>query len=144
MTKTSKAKKVWIFKWLLKKHGCLGVHLERGFFETEKSKRVELCKVILDMATGKRFTLGIDVRQEGPEMPSVLCSAFMVPFKCNLSYADVLDEIMRAMEKNDSDCWMSDGWANPHIGPFLKRGIALEELSIEFDLTWRDAFRATS
>ena len=90
------------------------------------------------MDDGKRFTLGIDIRQKGHKLPMV--SALMIPFKCNLSYADVLDEIMRAMEKNGSDCWMSDGWANQHVGPFLKRASTLEGLSIEFDLSSRDVF----
>ena len=67
-------------------------------------------------------------------------SVFMIPFKYNLSYADVLDEIIRAIKKNDSDCWMSDGRFIQRTGPFLKKGTTLEELSIEFDLSWRDVF----
>ena len=142
MKKTSKARKVWIFKWLLKKNRCLGVHLERGFFETKENKKTEFCKVILDMDDGNRFMLGFYIRQKGPKLPMV--SALMIPFKYNLSYADVLDEIMRAMKKNGGDCWMSDGWANQHVGPFLKKSTTLEELSIEFDLSWRDVFKPLS
>lgn len=152
--KTSKARKVWIFKWLLKKNRCLEVHLERGFFGTKENKKTEFCKVILDMDDGKRFTLGIDIRQENPridisqkghKLPKVVYSnmvfsTFMIPFKHSISYADVLDEIMRAMEKNGSDCWMSDGLTNHHFGPFLKRDSTLEGLSIEFDLSSRDVF----
>ena len=152
--KISKEKKVWIFKWLLKKNRCLEVHLERGFFGTKENKKTEFCKVILDMDDGKRFTLGIDIRQENPKIDisqnsnklpkviysNIIYSAFMIPFKYNFSYADVLDEIMKAMEKNDSDCWISDGWANKRVGPFLKRYSTLEGLSIEFDLSSRDVF----
>ena len=132
--KISKAKKVWIFKWLLKKHGCLGVHLEKNFFKTEKNKKVEFFKVILDMNDGKKFVLGFD---SCPIPKRVL---FTIPFKFNISYADVLDEILKAMKKNNSDCWMSDNWVTHHIGPFLKKNTTLEELSIEFDLSWRDVF----
>ena len=35
---------------------------------------------------------------------------------------------------------MSDGWFIQRTGPFLKKGTTLEELSIEFDLSWRDVF----
>ena len=60
----------------------------------------------------------------------------MIPFKYNLSYADVLDEIIRAMKKkNDSNCWMIDGWFIQRTGPFLKKGTTLEELLIEFGLS---------
>ena len=124
----------------MKKHGCLEVHLERGFYGTKDSKKSEFCKVILDMDDGKRFTLGIGIRQKCLKLPTVFYSVFMIPFKYNISYADVLDEIMRAMEKNSSDCWMSDGWSNQHFGPFLKRDSTLEGLSIEFDLSSRDVF----
>ena len=140
--KTIKEKKVWIFKWLLKKNRCLEAHLERGFYGTKENKKAEFCKVILEMDDGKGFTLGFDIHQKGPKLPMV--SALMIPFKCNLSYADVLDEILVAMKKNDSDCWMSDGWANQHVGPFLKKGTTLEEMSIEFDLSWRDVFKPLS
>ena len=106
------------------------------------------------MDDGKRFTLGIDIRRENPKidinqnghkLPKVIYSnmifsAFMIPFKCNFSYADVLDEIIKAMEKNGSDCWISDGWANKRVSPFLKRDTTLERLSIEFDLSSRDVF----
>lgn len=47
---------------------------------------------------------------------------------------------MRAMKKNNSDCWMSDGWSNQHVGPFLKRDATIEGLAIEFDLSFRDVF----
>ena len=106
------------------------------------------------MNDGKMFTLGINIRQENPKIDisqnsnklpkviysNIIYSAFMIPFKYNFSYADVLDEIMKAMEKNDSDCWISDGWANKRVGPFLKRDTTLEGLSIEFDLSSRDVF----
>ena len=137
----------------MKKNRCLEVHLERGFFGTKENKKTEFCKVILDMDDGKRFTLGIDIHREnkidisqkGHRLPKVIYShmiysAFMIPFKYNFSYADVLDEIIKAMEKNDSDCWMIDGWSNQHFGPFLKRDSTLEGLSIEFDLSSRDVF----
>ena len=138
--KTSKAKKVWIFKWLLKKNRCLEVHLESGFYGTKDSKKTEFCKVILDMDDGKRFTLGIDIFQKCPKLPTVFYSVFMISFKLSISCADVLNEIMRAMENNDSDCWMSDGWFVQCTGPFLKKDTAIEELSIEFDLARRDIF----
>lgn len=69
------------------------------------------------MNNGKRFTFGIDIRQKNlridisqkdPKLSRVVYSIFMIPFKYNLSYADVLDKIMKAMKKNDSDYWMSD------------------------------------
>ena len=124
----------------MKKHGCLEVHLERGFYGTKDSKKTEFCKVILDINDGKRFTFGIGICQKCLKLLTVFYSVFMIPFKCNISYADVLDEIMKAMEKNDSDCWMIDGWSNQHFGPFLKRDSTLEGLSIEFDLSSRDVF----
>ena len=106
------------------------------------------------MDDGKRFTLGIDIRRENPKIDisqkghrlpkviysNIIYSAFMIPFKYNFSYADVLDEIIKAMKKNDSDCWISDGWANKRVGPFLKRDTTLEGLLIEFDLSSRDVF----
>ena len=106
------------------------------------------------MDDGKRFTFGIDIRQENPKidisqkdhkLPKMIYSniiylAFMIPFKYNFSYADVLDEIIKVMKKNDSDCWISDGWANKRVGPFLKRDTTLEGLLIEFDLSSRDVF----
>ena len=124
----------------MKKHGCLEAHLERGFFGTKENKKTEFCKVILDMDGGKRFTFRISIRQKCLKLPTVFYSVFMIPFKYNTSYADVLDEIMRAMEKNGSDCWMIDGWSSHHFGPFLKRDSTLEGLSIEFDLSSRDVF----
>lgn len=65
--KISKAKKVWIFKWFLKKHGCLGVNLEKDFLKTEKNKKVEFYRVILNMNDGKifmPFMLGIDIHPD--------------------------------------------------------------------------------
>lgn len=110
---TNKARKVWIFKWLLKKSRCLGVHLEKDFLKPKKKngKRVEIFKVILDMEDGKRLMLGFDARPN-PKIPRTAFSALAVPFKHNVSYADILDGILVAMEKSGSDCWMSDGWAN--------------------------------
>ena len=137
--KTSKAKKVWIFKWLLKKNGCREIHLKKDFFKTKKNKKVEFFKVILDMNDYKSFTLMVDVRPD-PKISRTVLESLEIPFKFNVSYADVLDGILKAMKKNDSDCWMSDNWSNRHVGPFLKKDITMEELEIEFDLSWRDAF----
>ena len=139
---TDKARKVWIFKWLLKKNRCLGVHLEKDFFKTKtkkNGKKVEVFKVILDKDDGKRFMLGFYVRPN-PKIPRTVFSTLAVPFKHNVSYADILDGILDAMEKSGSDCWMNDGLALERVGLFLKKGTTLEELSIEFDLSKREVF----
>ena len=137
--KTSKAKKVWIFKWLLKKHGCKDVHLVKDFFKTKRGKRIEFFKIILDMNDGKSFMFMINIRPDPKTSRTVLASP-AIPYKYNISYADVLDGILKLMKKNDSDCWLSDGWSNRHVSLFLKKDVTIEELEIEFDLSWRDAF----
>ena len=35
---------------------------------------------------------------------------------------------------------MSNGWLNKRVCPFLKRDATIEELAIEFDLSFRDVF----
>ena len=70
----------------------------------------------------------------------VVLSALTIPFAYNISYADILDGSMKAMKKNNSDCWMSNGWSNKRVCHFLKRDATIEELAIEFDLSFRDVF----
>ena len=86
-------------------------HIIEDLKEDGVGKRVEIFKVILDMDDGKRFMLGFDVRPN-PKIPRTAFSALAIPFKHNVSYADILDGILGAMEKSGSDCWMSDGWAH--------------------------------
>ena len=127
-----KAKKVWIFKWLLKKNGCCGVHLVKDF-SRKKGKKTAVFKVTVDTDDDKSLMLMVDT-QADPSFPMVLAPV-EVPCKYNVSYADVLDSVLKAMKKNDSDCWLSDRWLNRHVSPFLKKDTSLEELKIGFDLT---------
>lgn len=139
----NKAKKVWIFKWLLKKNGCCGVHLVKDF-SRKNGKKTAFFKVIVDMddsksslsPTSSSLVLTVDI-QPDPSFSAILAPV-EVPCKYNVSYADVLDSVLEAMKKNGSDCWMSDEWSNPHIHLFLKKGTSLEELKIGFDLSSRD------
>lgn len=64
-----------------------------------------------------------------------------VPCKDIVSYADVLDAVLKAMNKNNSACWMISKSFLTHRKMFLKKGTTIEELAIEFDMEWRDVFR---
>ena len=129
--KTSRARKVWIFKWLLKKNGCKGISLEKDFFFKDRSKRIDFFKVVLCMDNGKTLMLMVDRQQDRNFKRTI-----MVPYRYNISYADVLDGILEEMKKNDSDCWMmSNSWPNRRTSTFLKKDVTMEELEIEFDLS---------
>ena len=132
MKKTIKEKKVWIFKWLAEKHRCK-VRLARCFF-ADKGKKREFNKIMLDREDGISFLLMTNKKPSSSSIRPKL-AAVEVPAKWNTSYADVLEVVLKTMEKNGSDCWLV---GRRHIGLFLKKGTSLEELEIEFDLTWRD------
>lgn len=140
-----KAKKVWIFKWLLKKNGCCGVHLVEDF-SRKNGKKTTFFKVILSTDDSKSLVLTVDILPDPSFLRrhsflrSTVFAPVEVPCKYNVSYADVLDSVLKAMKKNDSDCWLSDSWSNRHVSLFLKRGTSLEELKIGFDLSSRDVF----
>ena len=139
----NKAKKVWIFKWLLKKNGCCGVHLVKHVYK-KNGKKTAFFKVIVDTDDGKSslsptsssLVLAVDI-QPDPSFSAIIAPV-EVPCKYNVSYADVLDSVLKAMKKNGSDCWLSDSWSNRHVNLFLKKDTSLEELKIEFDLSSRD------
>lgn len=132
---TSRARKVWIFKWLLKKSGCKGIRLEKDFLK-DKGKRIDFFRVVLYMDNGKTLMLMVERKQYRNFKRNV-----MIPYRYNISYADVLDGILKEMKKNGSDCWMMhDNWSNQPAGTFLKKNATIEELEIEFDLSWKDFF----
>ena len=85
--KTSRARKVWIFKWLVKKHRCKP-HLEKDFFFTSDRKKHEVFNIVLDREDGKSFKLMINVK---PKLDGIrtLPTVVTIPAKYNISYADV-------------------------------------------------------
>ena len=129
--KVSKEKKVWIFKWLVEKHKC-SVRLVKSFFMKRK-KKIASYRIDLDSQGFKTYTLMVDTLPDPKSQRKVLVPV-AIPYKYNISYADVLDGIMGAMKKNRSSCWMSDTWSNRHIEMFLDARTTLEELAVEFDL----------
>lgn len=133
----SKAKKVWIFKWLLKKNGCCGVRLVKDFSK-KNGKKTAFLKVIADIDDGKSLVLTVDTQPDLSFLRRTVLAPVEVPCKYNVSYADVLDSVLKAMKKNGSDCWLSDSWSNRHVSLFLKKDISLDELKIGFDLSSRD------
>lgn len=137
--KTSRAKKVWIFKWLAKKHRC-NVRLVRDF-TVDGSKKNEFAKIILDREDGISFMLMARIKPSSSSIhPKIAAVEVPIPSWDIFSYADVLAGVLETMEKNESDCWLVDVWSRRYIGLFLKRGTTLEELEIAFDLTWQDVF----
>ena len=134
--KTSRARKVWIFKRLLKKNGCKGIRLEKDFLK-DKGNRIDFFRVVLYMNDGKTFMLMVEnhnFKRIVHESPTIL-------YRYNIFYADVLDEILKAMKKNDSNCLMCENSFPMHPECFLKKDVSLEMLEIEFDLTYLDFFR---
>ena len=55
--KISKVKKVWIFKWLLKKAWMSWSSLREENLRNKGEQKAKFCKVILDMNNGKRFII---------------------------------------------------------------------------------------
>ena len=135
---TSRARKVWIFKWLLKKHRCT-VCLEKEFFKQD-GKRVAFFRAVLLRQDGKVFKLIVSSNSNGTKSRASQM-AVVVPCELDISYADVLDCIIETVEKNGGACWMVNaGWPPMDDCLFLREGVSLEELAIEFDMTWRDVF----
>ena len=92
---TSNARKVWIFKMLLTKHGCK-VRLDKDFRFASSGQKIEFFRVILDMQNGKTCILTVMTKHG--------LALIEIPYKYNISYADVLDSILDAMKKTKSDC----------------------------------------
>lgn len=133
----SKAKRVQIFKWLLKKHGCT-VELQ----DKHEGKKGETITPVLFKCTS-RYTLALDMDAEkAKSLPTTrlrkCLETVRVPWKYNISYADILDRILKLMEKNDSACWLLDFWHETRERAFIERGATIESLAIEFDMSWRD------
>ena len=128
----SKAKRVQIFKWLLKMHGCtLELH------EKFEDKKGEIITPVLFKGTSK-YVLMLDIVEEAKPWTIGLRNCITVPWKYNISYADILDQILKLMKKNDSACWLWECWQWGRTGPFIERGATIESLAIKFDLSWRD------
>ena len=132
----SKAKKVQIFKWLLKKHGCT-VELEEKY----EGKMGEVVTPVL-FKDSSRYTLVLDIDAvEAKSLSTGLrkCpETVRLPWKYNISYADILDKILKMMKKNDSACWLWECWHWTRERVFIERGATIESLAIEFDMSWRD------
>ena len=136
---TNRARKVQIFKWLAKKHRCK-IRLVRDFIVDSSKKKSEFVKIVLDREDGISFTLMTNKKPSSSGIRPKLTVVEVPAPSWDVSYADVLDWVLETMEKNESDCWLVDVWSNRYIGLFLKKGTALEELDIEFDMSWRDVF----
>ena len=132
----SKAKRVQIFKWLLKKHGCT-VELQDKY---EGKKGEFIIPVLFKGAS--RYTLAFEMDVEKAKSLSTglgkCLETVRVPWKHNISYADILDRILKLMKKNDSACWLLDFWHETKERAFIERDATIESLAIEFDMSWRD------
>ena len=141
-TSVSKAKRVQIFKWLLKKHGCT-VELQDKY----ECKKGEITTPVLFITPvlfkgSSRYTLALDIDAEKAKSLSTglkkCLETVRVPWKYNISYADILDNILKLMKKNDSACWLLESWHEMRERAFIERGATIESLAIEFDMSWRD------
>lgn len=131
----SNARKVWIFKMLLKKHGCK-VRLDKDFRFASSGQKIEFFRVILDMQNGKTCVLTVMTKHG--------LALIEIPYKYNISYADVLDSILDAMKKTKSDCELRSINRWHYIneeGVFLKKDVSLEELNIELDLAYLNVLK---
>lgn len=130
-------KKVWIFKWLLKKHNC-EVHFDRDWCWENPRKKTQRIWFAVPKLTkdGKDLVLSTASR-EFPALSVRLSSKHGA-----LSYADVLDALLAEVKRSESDCWLVDiiNWPYHRKEIFLPKDTTLEGLCIEFDLAWRDAF----
>ena len=90
--KISKAKKVWIFKWLLKKHRC-SMQLEKNFIRQKDGSKHLVFTVVLTQEGGGLFNLIIEKNKNKKPWPHV-DYAISIPYNDYVSYADVLDTIL--------------------------------------------------
>ena len=136
----SKAKKVQIFKWLLKKHGCTP-GLEFMTVENAVGQKVRLAVPVAVTKTSDPF-FGCQPWRFAVEMPKEAPLFKLLSFQhlngCSsgaISYADVFDEILEQMEKCKSNCFITrTEWRGPNCEIFLERDISWEALLVEFDL----------
>lgn len=144
--KISKAKKVWILKNLLKKHRC-SIQLEKDFIRKKDGSKHLVFNVVLNQEGGRSFRLIIEKNKKKYQQSGARSTyAISIPYNDFISYADVLDAILKIMKRNDSDCMMVEksSISMSKILIFLNKGVTLEELAIEFDLTYRDFYPAKS
>lgn len=130
-------KKVQIFKWLVKKHNCT-VDFEHDFFWKDRKKKTKTW-----LATPKLSRDGKDLvlTTSSKNFSNSVVSLNLPSKHATLSYADVLDALLAEVKRNESDCWLTEtGWPYQRKELFLPKDATLEELCIEFDLAWRDAF----
>jgi len=130
-------KKVQIFKWLVKKHNCV-VDFDYSYCweNSKKTQKIWFATPKLSR-NGRDFVLTTTTENFSASVLSV-----MLPSKhAALSYAEVLDTLLVEVKTNESDCYLAEvGWPYHREELFLPKGTTLEELCIEFDLTWKDAF----
>ena len=133
-------KKVWIFKWLLKKHNC-EAHFDYDYrWKDPKKKTQKIWFAILKLSRKedeKELVLSITSK----ELLSSTMSFHLPSKHAALSYADVLDALLAEVKRSKSDCWLVGAdWPCQRKALFLPKNATLEWLCIEFDLAWRDAF----
>ena len=142
MPSVSACKKVQIFKWLLKKHGCTVVFERQFWWEDPKTKTEKIWFAVPKLfKDGKDFMLHVVSK----EFPAKILSVPLPSKMAALSYADVLDALLAEVKRTESDCYLvPTSW--PYHGEeiFLLKDATLEGLCIEFDLAWRDAFECPS
>lgn len=131
-------KKVYIFKWLLKKHSCT-VSFDYNYHWTNPKKKTQK----IWFATPKLFRKGSNkefVLATASKNFSSLAVSIRLPSKqATLSYADVLDTLLAEVKSSGSDCWLVDaGWPYHRKELFLSKDATLENLAIEFDLSWSE------
>lgn len=128
-------KKKWQLVWK-KSNGCT-VELQDKY----EGKKGETITPVLFKGTS-RYTLALDMDAEEAKSLSTglrKCpETVRVPWKYNISYADILDRILKLMKKNDSACWLWESWHWTRERAFIERGATIESLAIEFDMSWRD------
>ena len=136
-------KKVQIFKWLLKKHNCeVRFDYDWGGKEPKKkTQKIWFTTPKLSRDGKEDFVLTTSSR----DFPASILSVMLPSKHAALSYADVLDALLDRIKKDKSDCYLVDfGWPHHKKELFLPKDATLEELCIEFDLAWRDAFEHPS
>lgn len=131
-------KKVQIFKWLLKKHNCT-IDFDCNYCWKDPKTKTQKIWFATPKLTRNGRVLVLYVASK--EFPATVLSVRLPSKHAALSYADVLDALLDKIKKVGSDCFLgSGGWPYTRVEVFLPKNITLEELCIEFDLTWRDAF----
>lgn len=133
-------KKVYIFKWLLKKHNC-EIYFVQDYHWANPKKTQKIWIATPKLSSGgKDFVLATASK----EFRSLVLSIELPSKPVTLSYADVLDALLAEVKRNKSDCYLVDaGWPYQRKELFLSKDATLEGLCIEFDLAWRDAFGLT-